>query len=1125
MENLIEFNKEGLIKELKELHRELVQVYSKLFMDKYSNQNSFKEFVDKEYKENGISGKDKKEWNEKFCHKASYTLINKILFIKICEDRDFMISDEDRYTTGDIKDAYAGKKLSHIGYQKWTNLITNYTLSELLQLAFRDMSVSYPNIVLYKKDKYEQLNPTKEEIEKKFKCTEFLYKETSSYQFETILNDVIYRLDKPEYNFRLDVQGNVLGDVYEKFLDRQTRKALGQFYTPDFVIDYILKNTVEEVDVKENPFVRILDPSCGSGHFLISAYNLLRKKFEDNLFALKERYAEEEYDIKVKGIFKKVKGIDYWKKENIHYHILKYCIFGADIDDFAIQLTTINLLLKDLNNITDELNIIQCDSLVRWEEDYNWNELKKQLNEEYIIEKHISKDLFGNEIISEHKVTRDTYVIKYRNLLGLDDKEVLNKVEAEELLKKCEFWSNSFDYIIGNPPYIGHKDLTKPYKEFLRKFYNEIFSDKSDISYCFIYRFMHKKFLNKKISFITSRYFLESVTGLNLRRYIKNNIKIDSILDFYGVRILEDIGVDSVIFSLDNNVSVNDDSAINVTKINIDAKNINEEELFEIIINNAKHFAFEKFIINQNKLRDAGWMLVPDNIMKLINKIENRCQLTLDDICDSYQGIITGRDRAFIVTPEIINSEKIELNLIKPWIKNSYVKKYNITKENLYIIYSNSISNIQEYPNAIRFISYEKEKLMNRRECINGLRKWYELQWGRVQDIFDGEKVIFPYKASSNRFALDSGSYYSADVYAIVIKQDKKQLISYYDLLGILNSRIYEVYFKSFAKKLGDNLYDYYPNTVMRLNMPTNFEKNKVGDYVKSIIEEYNKITSNTIEFLEFKNSNLILEKYLEEEDKKIRGKININRLENLIESILIENFDFDSEDVDVINQCFMKVKKKIEVTPSKLIEEIKSKNKSLEQISESYGYNFEEIVLLRDSIIEKYYSEDRWKLYDLSGLYNAIECYIVGQVVEILQQNKKYLMLEEICDLIAHKCNNFDELMKVMRIEDPSKTSIDIIKNCLNLSSDNWNIYFKNSNENKIQNKIVKYENDVYGLSVWNDEVHKEYFLNIINEYTVNKPNKKKAENVLKILMDLNIEYKEAYVDEIEKSIKKLCS
>ncbi|NOW23494.1 N-6 DNA methylase [Clostridium butyricum] len=305
----------------------------------------------------------------------------------------------------------------------------------MIKFAFNDMRKSYSNIVLYKEDKYEILNLRDVDFNLKYIDGD---EDTKNLvlEFESGLNNIIEKLDTNNFNFKY-TDGNILGDVYEKFMDRETRKAIGQFYTPEFVIENILRNTVEKVNVVETPFVTIADISCGSGHFLIMAYDILRKKFFSNLEKLREKYAEEIYTLRKDGKEVQLTGREYWIKEHIHYHILKYCIYGADIDSFAVQLTTINLLLKDLDNFTDELNIIECDSLIKWEEDYDWQDLREQLEQRYIINKYMSADLFGNKEEFEKKEERKEFLINYINTEGKEVTKVLNREEGEELLKLC----------------------------------------------------------------------------------------------------------------------------------------------------------------------------------------------------------------------------------------------------------------------------------------------------------------------------------------------------------------------------------------------------------------------------------------------------------------------------------------------------------------------------------------------------------------------------------------------------------------------------------------------------------------------------------------------------------------
>ena len=75
----------------------------------------------------------------------------------------------------------------------------------------------------------------------------------------------------------------ILGKDYEKSMNRSERKERGSFYTPYFIVEYIVENTLSNLNVRLNPFVKILDPSCGSGYFLLEAYHILMKKFSENL--------------------------------------------------------------------------------------------------------------------------------------------------------------------------------------------------------------------------------------------------------------------------------------------------------------------------------------------------------------------------------------------------------------------------------------------------------------------------------------------------------------------------------------------------------------------------------------------------------------------------------------------------------------------------------------------------------------------------------------------------------------------------------------------------------------------------------------------------------------------------
>ena len=571
-----------------------------------------------------------------------------------------------------------------------------------------------------------------------------------------------------------------LGELYQQSMERESKRAHGRFYTPDYIIDFMLDKVVSNMNIIEKPFVKILDPACGCGFFLIKAYDLLKEILRANLKELRQKYSDEIYEININGHIRRINGEQYWQEENLHYHILKHCLYGADTDKDALWLCSASLLAKDKSGYDDELNIVYCDSLFRWEKYY----CKEQL-------------------IEELKEPRLVYGVKnYRSNII----EYVTRDRAEEILKNNVFWSNKYDYIIGNPPYVGHKELTIEYKKWLLDEYKETFKDKSDLSYCFYQRALEAAQDRGVIGFISSRYFMESPTGRNLRRYLRDNCRINNIVDFYGEEIFPGVRVASAIFFISNEDGSNNEIEIWKYKgsksINLEIKN------------------FDIFKVNQDKISEDRWILIPDEERRILERIENTCKKRLGDIAESFQGIITGCDKAFIMDDNTIKALGIEKELIKPWIKNSHVERYRVRNSNLKLIYSDLIDEPLKYPNSIMHIEQYRERLENRRECRKGLRRWHQLQWGRKPELFMKEKIVFPYKSTGNRFALDrKGCFCSADVYSFVLKEEVEDYTLPF-MLGVLNSSLYEFYFKLFAKKMGKDIYDYYPNTVMDLKIP-----------------------------------------------------------------------------------------------------------------------------------------------------------------------------------------------------------------------------------------------------------------------------------------------------------------
>lgn len=535
-------------------------------------------------------------------------------------------------------------------------------------------------------------------------------------------------------NLKLE-QLKTLGQYYEENIlnTNNTEKSNGIVYTPKEIAEYIVTNTIESDRLIQNPYLKFCDPSCGVGNIIIPLYKKLKNFYNKNLNEIN-----------------RINNLQL-TKESIGFHIIKYNIYGYDLDSFALKILKIDLF-------------------------------------------YLSKEVSLN--------------IKCKDFLKLK--------------------TISMDYFLGNPPYVGHKAIDKDYTKYLKENFKEVYKDKGDIYYCFFLKAIQCVKKYGDINFITSRYFLESLSAKNLREYIKKNTQIKAIIDFYGVRPFKNIGVDPVILFLKKSSKVKSETKIvrpilNKEKIFFkffQKEKINEEEIAKI------------FYLDLKNIEGINWSFISNKEKKIIEKIKNKSKVQLKDICESHQGIITGCDKAFVVTKKQYEKHFIEKVLLRPWIKNKDIDKFDVKHEDKYIIYTNFIGEEEHYKNTMSYISPYKSKLENRREVKKGYRKWYNLQWGRDYKIFEGKKIIFPYKAQKNRFALDKGGYFSADIYALTIKDEN--IYSYEFLLQLLNSPIYEFYFKTFAKKLGGDLYEYYPNTLMELFIPDMWKEKIDYEDIKS---------------------------------------------------------------------------------------------------------------------------------------------------------------------------------------------------------------------------------------------------------------------------------------------------
>lgn len=155
-----------------------------------------------------------------------------------------------------------------------------------------------------------------------------------------------------EYNLR-EVKEDILGFIYQSIRPQTDRKEAGQYYTPNKVVDFIIENV--GIDVRKNEDLMILDPACGSGQFLLRAYDVLLAQYKE--IGLSDKEA--------------------------HKKIIEKHLYGIDIDPVACALTKANLYLRNPEVTELSFNVYHSDFLKR---DYNliepdpFQKIYKQIN-------------------------------------------------------------------------------------------------------------------------------------------------------------------------------------------------------------------------------------------------------------------------------------------------------------------------------------------------------------------------------------------------------------------------------------------------------------------------------------------------------------------------------------------------------------------------------------------------------------------------------------------------------------------------------------------------------------------------------------------------------------------------
>jgi type I restriction-modification system DNA methylase subunit len=663
-----------------------------------------------------------------------------------------------------------------------------------------------------------------------FKADEFL---TGLSIDDNVLKTIISEMYYPDCPYEFSVLPiEVLGNIYEQFLGKtirlteghhakieekpEVRKAGGVYYTPQYIVNYIVENTVgamigrlDSADKQgavnsttvmtpaEIEKIKILDPACGSGSFLIGAFNYLLNYYiqyytyppgKELKQLMRTSKSEEEAAQKWKQKWIKAGKIYEVRKNDYHLtiqekqKILLNNIYGVDIDPQAVEVTKLSLLLKLMENESAE----------------SAGMLFKHSDTKYLPN-------LGNNIKCGNSLIGSDF---YESEGSLFDKETIRSINAFDWSSAAGFQeimkSGGFDVVIGNPPYIRIQGLQEYQPEtipYLKSKYRSASSGNIDIYVMFLEKALKLIKNNGSTGYILPHKFFQGDMGFNIRTIISEKSALKKVVHFGANQIFENATTYTCLLFM----SSKSNQMFDYAKI----------ESVENMPDSLKELNFIKLPVELSQ--KEKWHFHTDVKGELLEKLESM-PLKLENITRKiFVGLQTSADKIYVLKSTNLDSgssrilklysqtlEKeieIEKGLVKPFLMGKDVKRYQEPVHNSYVIFPYLIENgkanlmspkyIKEiFPLGWEYLHANKKELENRENGKMKHEEFYAYIYPKNLAEFDAIKIMTPEISYGCNMTVDNqGIYYhTTKVYSFVFDDNRPENRLYF--LGILNSRL-----------------------------------------------------------------------------------------------------------------------------------------------------------------------------------------------------------------------------------------------------------------------------------------------------------------------------------------------
>ena len=603
------------------------------------------------------------------------------------------------------------------------------------------------------------------------------------------LKQIIKNLYYPDCPYEFSVfPADILGQVYEQFLGKvirltaghqakieekpEVKKAGGVYYTPTYIVEYIVEQTVGKLLEGKTPQeiggltktwkpskskqpLTVLDPACGSGSFLIGAYQKLLDWHRDwYVDAGPKKHKERIYQTKS----------DEWRLTTAERkRILLSHIHGVDIDPQAVEVTKLSLLLKVL-------------------EGENQETLNHQLK---MFQERALPDLASNIKCGNSLIGPDFYDGQQTLF---DEEEALRinafdwRAEFAEIMR-C----GGFDIVIGNPPYV-RMEMFKDIKQYLRTHF-ACHAERSDLYAYFIEKEHALLAPDGLFGMIVSNKFIRAKYGEPLRGHLETAAKIERIVDLAGLPVFHGATVRTIVL-ITSSGRKNEK-----TQPAIYSPPPHKDELLRVEAGSCSLAAIADPIAYQvpaQEFSKSGWRVIRPEYAQLMDGLSAK-GTTLKDFMDGKicRGIVSGLTDAFVIgrekREEIVSTNAEADNIIRRFLRGKQIRRFEIEPTDEFLIYTHHGIDMAPYPAVIEHLNPFRSRLEKRATK----QHWYELQQPQFAyvDFLEQHKIVFPDIATGCRFALDTGGHFGANTVYFLPTANLQ-------LLGVLNSRLAFFFFQ-----------------------------------------------------------------------------------------------------------------------------------------------------------------------------------------------------------------------------------------------------------------------------------------------------------------------------------------